>query len=118
MHNRRLVDIVDTHPTYFDDVRAAKRCPENDGFPHAENTQFTRTAPGASTPIELLYCVPSDVMFDIEPKRELMNRRREVAGRVIARWEALGFVLDANRKHLAELWIDRVIDAAECAIAI
>jgi uncharacterized protein (DUF4415 family) len=53
-------------------------------------------------------------MFDIEPtKRELMNRRREVAGRVIALWEARGFVLDANPKRLAQLWIDRVIDSAE-----
>jgi hypothetical protein len=42
-----------------------------------------------------------------------MNRRREIADRVIARWKASGFALDANARRLVELWIDGVIDAAE-----
>lgn len=44
-----------------------------------------------------------------------MNRRREIADRVFARWKARGIALDAvpDYMSLVELWIDGAIDGAE-----
>ena len=44
-----------------------------------------------------------------------MNRRREIADRVVARWRAHGIDLDAdpNYVHLVDLWIEGTIAASE-----
>ena len=44
-----------------------------------------------------------------------MNRRREIADRVVARWKAHGIALDAvpDYMSLVEMWIDGAIDGAE-----
>ena len=44
-----------------------------------------------------------------------MNRRREIADRVLAKWKARGYALEAvpDWIYLVELWIDGAIDGAE-----
>jgi hypothetical protein len=44
-----------------------------------------------------------------------MDRKREIADRVIARWKERGFVLDADPHYmrLVELWIEGEIDGPE-----
>ena len=46
---------------------------------------------------------------------DTLNCRREIAGRVLAKWKASGFTLEAvpDWMSLVDLWIDGAIDGAE-----